>query len=153
MWKNSRSIKSLDDRIKEHREDFYQTCACEREKEFILDELKKTKLWNYDPVRIRSWDYSAHTLNLSLYDISVEMVIDIFCGHLHQVYGIDWKMSSTSDYIQLQSQYGNIAIVLEVHEESMQTCEIKRRITRIRDKKEMDAFRYVYSYEVDCGDA
>ena len=150
MWNNNRHVTSIEDRIKRHNEDALRYQKLELEKEDILNELRKTKLWGYNPVKIRSWDWSANTLELSLYEIPVEMVIDFFCGHLHQVFGINWKMIPTLYIIKLESKYGDINIRFEVHEESMQACEIKRYVTRRRSDEELVAFRFEYKYEMAC---
>ena len=151
MWDNNRQVISVEDRIKRHEKDFLEHQKQEHKKEDILNELRKTRLWHYYPVRIRSWDWLYNVLNLSLYDVPVEMVIDFFCGHLHRVYGIDWKMIPTSGHIELHSKYKDINIRFEVHEESMQACEIKRYVTRVRSDKELNVYRYEYRYEMDCG--
>lgn len=153
MWKSNRSVASLLERIGEHEKNYIENRRLEFEKELIFDELRKTKLWNYYPVRIRSWgSYSASILSLSLYDIPVEMVIDFFCGHLHRVFNINWRMVPSYDYVQLISYYKNIRITFEVNEESMQTCEIRRRIIKERSKDEMDMLRFEYAYEMDCAE-
>lgn len=152
MWNNNRQIASIEDRIKRHEKDFLKHQKQEHKKEDILNELRKTRLWHYHPVKIRSWDWLYHTLDLSLYDVPVEMVIDLFCGHLHRVYGIDWRMIPTSECIELESKYEDINIHFRIYEKSMQTCEIKRYTTRVRSDEELDAYRYEYRYEMDCGE-
>ena len=150
MWDNSRHVVSIEDRIKRHERNFLNNQKQEHEKEDILNELRKTKLWHYYPVRIRSWDWIYDILNLSLYNVPVEIVIDFFCGHLHRVYGIDWKMIPTGGPIELSSKYKDINIRFEVHEESMQACEIKKHIIKVRSDKELDAYRFEYKYEMVC---
>lgn len=148
-----KNILSLEDRIKKHEEELNNRIEAEKEKELIFDELRKTDLWKNEAIKINSWNHASYTLSLSLYDITIEEVIDAFCGPLHRKYGIDWRMRPTSCSVELRSLIGQIVVVFEVHENEMQSCEIKKRITKVLDEKELDIYRYEYEYEVNCAEA
>ena len=149
----NRKVTSLDDRLKKHEEDYESKKEDEYRKEDILNELRETPLWGDESMRIKYWNLDSTTLDLELHNVSIETVIDTFCSCLHKAYGIDWKMHPTGYDIRLTSKYRDPQIIFEVNEEDKKTCELRKKITKTRNDKELELFRHEYAYEMDCGNA
>lgn len=146
-----RKEESLLQRIRKHRDECKKMIQNERTKEMLFDELRRSKLWKYDPVDIRIWELEADKLDLTIRHASIDFVIEFFCGPLHRKFDIDWELVPHQFHLSLKSTFKDIRIWFDIYEEDMQSCILKKRIKHIRPREEVEKYRVDYEYIMDCG--